>query len=199
MKYIQLLKSRGLVISENDFYLHQEDFRFKMILILDSSFIYSSKIPIPIDPNLFNSLSSFGRSLLQKHQQYLNLFRKLHYSHKERDEMIRRYNKLSDNYLNSEWSDAMINMGSILEIGIIQYYKESKLSPEKNLKWFDCMKDYIAHKLNTFGDFGKWRIICEILRKYRNLVHIKLCKDFEIDEVDYQSMKPIFNELIKFL
>lgn len=135
-----------------------------------------------------------------------------------RDMIIEEYNSLIFLIKKKLWKDACIKMGSILEYLLtkwlefrnIELITHSRLRTPKILdkaNFYDKINHYLeiarVTYQNEIGDRTQWAIIDNVIRDYRNYIHLqeyekKSKVDGYLDKNDFELLNKPFNQIISY-
>lgn len=89
-------------------------------------------------------------------------------------------------------------MGSILDYLTYEYFSQNKITiPNKKRPNFHDRLLYIRQN-NLLGNPNDWFIADQILRKYRNFIHLQemINQNIVLDELTIKTIYPIFERLV---
>jgi len=169
-------------------------------------YIYTSTSPI----------TDYGYHVLELYERSTQLFKSQLITNQE---MLRReYNSLQILINNQLWKDVCIKIGAILEYLLTKWLKSKGISQipnsrSKKLKGigYTSFKNKIIYYLGTarieynneIGDKTSWNIVKEVIREYRNCVHLEKYEDIiktdgYLEKKDYEQLLPVFELILQY-
>ena len=166
--------------------------------------------------NDFNTITDYGRDVLDKYKSSNELFQK--HIITNRKLLLQEYKSIDGLIKLGYWKDVCIKMGSILEylltkwlenknINSINHSKISNGKPLTKATFFDKMSYYLETAGNKFSfEIGKdteWEIAQNIFREYRNYIHLqeyekRISTIGPLDESSFLLLERVFNKIINY-
>lgn len=139
-------------------------------------------------------LLSEGRINLNGKTKLMNLFHSIK-NPRAKNILIEEYNDIGFLKQQHKWKDAAIKMGSILDFLLYNLFDQKKIKIAK--PDFHKRLKYVM-KNNLIGNPNDWLRADQILRDYRNLVHLQelITQNINVDEQTIILIETIFHNLI---
>lgn len=146
----------------------------------------------------FAAITDYGKKVLKQYNQSTIIFQKP-YLLKNRDMLIEEHNTLEILIENRLWKDACIKIGSILEYLLTKWLKNKSITSISHLKlkkpkniddasFYDKIQFYIENGSKTYsneiGNITEWNIVNNIIRDYRNYIHLQ---KYEAKRINYSN------------
>lgn len=171
--------------------------------------------------DIFSAITEFGKNVLQKYNSFTNLFNQSYLTH-IKDFILKEHDSLEIFIENKLWKDACIKMGFILEFLILKWLDMKSIStvshsksspPHKNINtkdssFFDKIQYYIEMGSKTYsneiGNETEWRIVDNIIRDYRNFIHLqkyeenRLIHNQPLAKNEYEILYNTYSSIIQY-
>lgn len=166
-------------------------------------------------PNAISPLTDYGYYILNLFKRSTQLFQSSIITNQ--DMLRKEYNNLQLSIDNQLWKDVCVKMGAILEYLLTKWLKSKSVTQithtqmrnRKNIN-YTSFRDKIMYYLeiarieynNEIGDNTSWGIVNNVIREYRNCVHLekyeeKITTDGYLDRRDYNLLLPAFEQIIQ--
>lgn len=165
--------------------------------------------------NTISAITDYGSHILTLFKSSTQLFQSNIITNQ--DMLKKEYNNLQIFIGNQLWKDVCVKMGAILEYLLTKWLKSkgvtqiihTQIRNTKNIKYasfWDKIMYYLETARITYnneiGDNTSWSIVNDVIREYRNCVHIekyeeKIMIDGYLDRRDYNQLLPAFEQIIQ--
>lgn len=166
--------------------------------------------------NTITALTDYGYYILNLFQSSTQLFQSNIINN--HDFLIKEYNNLRLLIESQLWKEVCIKMGSILEYLLTKWLRSKNISQvthsqrsnPKNIdkaSFWDKIMFYLESGRITYsneiGDNTSWSIVNNVIREYRNYVHLekyeeRILTDGYLDKGDYDQLSPAFEQIIQY-
>lgn len=143
----------------------------------------------------FNSISDNGRSILKDYYHSKDIFN--HTPHKE--ELLKEHHMIDELRQIGEFKDAIVKIGSVIEYVVSEWLKRNSHSNPQNFH----KKLIILEKLSVSNQTGSispidWGITKQIIKEYRNFIHLNLYFDSGIllSETEFRKLEPVYEKIL---
>lgn len=139
-------------------------------------------------------LLSEGRIILNGKAKLMHLFHSIK-NPRVKKILMEEYNDISFLKQHHKWKDVAIKMGSILDFLLYNLFDQKKIIITK--PDFHKRLKYVM-KVNLIGNPNDWLRADQILRDYRNLIHLQelITQNISVDEQTIILIETIFHNLI---
>jgi len=108
------------------------------------------------------------------------------------------YNDIKFLQMHEKWKDIAIKMGSILDFLTYDYFEQNSIIiPNKSNPTFHDRLVFIRTQ-NLIGVPNDWFLADQILRDYRNFIHLQIMikQNIKVDKATIDILQPIFEKII---
>ena len=138
-----------------------------------------------------------GKEFLELYSKLINLFSTITNPF-ARDILLSEYQDIKDLWYRRKWKDIAIKMGSILDYLTYDYFDKNSITIPNNNNPFFHDRLLFLQKTKIIGSSSDWFQADNILRYYRNCVHLQeiINKNIVFNETMIKQIFPVFEKLI---